>query len=241
MKKYRYVASCNFTLFYPELSVRVQDYLKTRPDMDIVRCCTDRYKVKEFEDKMAPSVAQQWKDTTHYTEFDKDTAMVSICQNCTSVFQESQPDIKVLSLWEYILDYVPDFPYPDYSGMKVTVQDCWRQYDNEAQQAAVRALLHKMNIEFFELKENHADTKYCGVTTLRPTPKRNLVMAPKRYKENACGFFAPHTPEEQQAYMENYCKQITTEAVVSYCHYCAQGFNLVGQKNYHLAELLFKG
>ena len=86
---------------------------------------------------------------------------------------------------------------------------------------------------------NHAATTYCGVTTLRPTPKRNLVMAPKRYTENARGFFELHTSEEQQAYMEEHCKQITTEAVVAYCHYCTQGFNLVGQKNYHLAELLF--
>ena len=30
------------------------------------------------------------------------------------------------------------------------------------------------------------------------------------------------------------------DAVVGYCHYCTQGFNRVGKKNYHLAELLFK-
>lgn len=240
MEKFRYVASCNFTLFYPELSLRIQDFLSQRPDVDIIRCCTDRYKVKEFEDKMPAEVSQQWKETTHYTAFDEDTAMVSVCQNCTSVFQESQPDIKVLSLWEYLLDYVPDFPYPDYGGIKMTLQDCWRQYDNEAQQEAVRALMRKMNIEIVELSANRADTRYCGVTTLRPTPKRNLIMAPQRYVEHASGFFEPHTEEEQKEYMEEYCKQITTDAVVAYCHYCTQGFNLVGQKNFHLAELLFR-
>ena len=239
MKRFRYVASCNFTLFYPELSLRVQDYLSKRADVEIIRCCTDHYKIKEFEDKMPDCVSRRWKETVHYTAFDEDTIMVSVCQNCTSVFQESQPDIEVLSLWEYILEYVPDFPFPDYGGVKMTLQDCWRQHDNEAQQNAVRELLHRMNIDVVELKENRAETKYCGTTTLRATPKRNLVMAPKRYVENAKGFFEPHTPEEQEAYMAEYCRQITTEAIVGYCHYCTQGFNLVGQKNYHLAELLF--
>ncbi|MCH5235917.1 MAG: hypothetical protein J1E16_11540 [Muribaculaceae bacterium] len=121
--------------------------------------------------------------------FDKDTTMISVCQNCTSIFQESQHDIKVISLWEYILNNVPDFLYPDYGGEKMTLQDCWRQHDNEDQQKAGRELLKKMNIEVVELEENHDKTIYCGTTTLQPTPKRNLVMAPNRYVDNAKGFF----------------------------------------------------
>ncbi|MCH5235918.1 MAG: hypothetical protein J1E16_11545 [Muribaculaceae bacterium] len=50
MEKFKYIASCNFTLFYPELSRKVQDVMHTRPDVDIIHCCTDRYKVKEFEE-----------------------------------------------------------------------------------------------------------------------------------------------------------------------------------------------
>ncbi len=240
MNKFKYVASCNFTLYYPELSLKVQEFMSRQPGVEIIRCCTKSYKVKEFEDKMPECAADKWRGIEHYSDFDDDTAMVSVCQNCTSIFQETQPDVMVLSLWEYILEYVQDFPYPDYGGIRMTLQDCWRQHDNKAQQNAVRELLQRMNIEVVELHENRDKTKYCGTTTLRATPQRNLVMAPKRYVENAQGFFEPHTPKEQKAYMEEYCKQITTDAVVGYCHYCTQGFNLVGQKNYHLAELLFK-
>ena len=58
MKKncFRYIASCVFTRDYPELSLRIQDYLKQRFDMEIIRCCAEKYKVKQFEDVMAPSV-----------------------------------------------------------------------------------------------------------------------------------------------------------------------------------------
>ena len=238
MKRFRYITSCNFTLFYPEWSARIQNYLEGR--MELIRCCTEKYRVRDFEDKMAPTVAEQWKRTPHYIAFDRDTCMVSICHNCTALFQEMHPDIEVISLWEYILNYVEDFPYPDFGGKEMTLQDCWRQHDNEAEQAAVRQLLHRMNIKPVELKESRTQTTYCGISTLRPAPKRNLILAPDRFVKKASGFFAPHSPEEQKTYMESYCKQIKTDAVVAYCHYCTQGFNLVGQENYHIGELLFR-
>ena len=53
--KYRYIASCVFTRDYPELSLRIQDYLKERFGMEIIRCCAEKYKVRQFEEVMAPS------------------------------------------------------------------------------------------------------------------------------------------------------------------------------------------
>ena len=58
MDKFRYVASCNFTLFYPELSRKIQDYFRTLPDIDIIRCCTKSYKIKDFEDRMPDEVKE---------------------------------------------------------------------------------------------------------------------------------------------------------------------------------------
>lgn len=50
--KYRYIASCIFTRDYPELSLRIQDYLKERFGMEIIRCCAEKYKVRQFEEVM---------------------------------------------------------------------------------------------------------------------------------------------------------------------------------------------
>lgn len=238
MKRFRYIASCNFSLFYPEWSIRIQNYLQGK--MEIIRCCTDKYRVKEFNDMMPDSIAEQWKQTTHYEDFDADTCMVSVCHNCTAIFQEMHPDIKVISLWEYILHHAEDFPYPNFGGVEMSVQDCWRQHDNEAEQTAVRQLLSKVNIKPVELAEHHAQTKYCGVSTLRPAPRRNLALAPRRFVRNAAGFFAPHSEQEHISYMQEHCRQIKTEYVVAYCHYCTQGFQLIRQPHYHLCELLFQ-
>ena len=54
--KYRYIASCVFTRDYPELSLRIQDYLKERFGIEIIRCCAEKYKVRQFEEVMAPAV-----------------------------------------------------------------------------------------------------------------------------------------------------------------------------------------
>ena len=236
---FRYIASCVFTRDYPELSLRIQDYLKQRFEIEIIRCCADKYKVKQFEDVMAPSVCERWKAMPHYIPFEPDTTMISICHNCSAVFQESHPDVKVLSLWEFILQYDADFLYPDYGGERMTIQDCWRQYDNCAEQDAVRELLRRMNIEVVEMAENREHTRFCGTSLYRPAPPRNLKMAPKRFVEDAEGMFVPHTEEEQKQLMKEHCRQYQTEHVVAYCHYCTEGLRLAGQPNYHIAELLF--
>lgn len=239
MKNYRYIASCLFTRDYPELSFRIQDYLKGKFGVEIIRCCADKYKVRQFEECMPDSIYQRWKDTIHFISFDRNTTMISICHNCTAIFQESQPEVEVVSLWEFILDNDPDFPFPDFKGERMTLQDCWRSYDNRKEQEAVRTLLRKMYIDIVELEDNREKTQFCGVSIYRPAPSRNLKMAPKRFVENASGLFLPHSQEEQQSLMEEYCKQYKTEKVVAYCHYCTEGLRTGGQMNFHLAELLF--
>lgn len=64
--KFRDIASCVFTRDYPELSLRIQDYLKQRFGMEIIRCCAGKYKVRQFEEVMAPSVCERWKATPHF-------------------------------------------------------------------------------------------------------------------------------------------------------------------------------
>ena len=129
--------------------------------------------------------------------------------------------------------------YPDYGCERMTIQDCWRQYDNQAEQAAVRELLRRMNIEVVEMAENREHTRFCGTSLYRPAPPRNLKMAPKRFVEDAEGMFVTHTEEEQKQLMEEHCQQYQTKKVVAYCHYCTEGLRLAGQPHYHIAELLF--
>ena len=104
----------------------------------------------------------------------------------------------------------------------------------------MRAILMKMNLVLHELPDNREKTDFCGVSTYRPSPKRNLELAPRRFVENAAGKFIPRTKEEQIDLMRDCCDRFHGENVVAYCHYCVEGLELGGASAKHLASLLFE-
>lgn len=238
MKKYFYVASCVFTEDEPLLSKKVQAYVSDKLSIPIMRCCTPKYKIQQFEERMPKWYQAEWQSIPHFKEYTNGT-MVSICHNCSAIFEEMYPNIQRMSIWELILQD-EKFSYPDYHGMKMTVQDCWRSRENVKEQNAVREIMKRMNIDIIELKENHTKTNFCGDSLYQKQPLRNPKLAPKRFIENAMGLFQEHTLEEKKKIMEKYCSAITTEKVVAYCHYCIRGLNLGGKEGIHLARLIFE-
>ncbi|SHI78249.1 hypothetical protein SAMN02745671_01653 [Anaerovibrio lipolyticus DSM 3074] len=234
-----FVAGCVFSEGEPELSRKVQAYVKDRFSLPVIRCCVAKYKVQEFEERMPEWYRDEWKSVKHYEDFPSGSTMVSICHNCSAIFEERHPEIQRQSIWELILED-DSFPYPNYHGESMTVQDCWRSKENCAEQDAVRELMRRMNINIVELAENREHTKFCGYSLYQPQPPRNAKLAPKRFVDGAKGLFAEHTEEEKKRLMVEHCSQISTDKVVAYCHYCIRGLNLGGKQGIHLARLLFE-
>jgi len=232
-----FVASCVFTREYPELGKKVFNYVAKRFSMPVMRCCVANYKTKEFEDAMPQWLRPEWSKLPAYIDISHDNTMVYICHNCSAIFQEQRPEIPILSFWELVL-LDEGFKFADYSKEKITVQDCWRSRDNQKEQDAVRTLLKKMNFEIVELEESRENTEFCGISLYSPAPERNLKLAPRRFVENAVGKFVPHSADEQKELMESHCAKITTDKVVTYCHYCTKGIQVGGKTSLHLAELI---
>lgn len=237
-ENYFYVASCNFTEEYPEISKKIMNYVKEKFNMPIIRCCVANYKVEEFENRMPENYREAWKKIPHYEKFPAGSTMISLCHNCSAIFEERHPEIKCLSLWELILKD-DNFSFPDFHGEKITVQDCWRSKENRSEQNAVREILKKMNIEIVELEENFERTKFCGYSLYQPQPPRNALLAPKRFVANAKEFFQEHSQAEKEQLMKKYCAQFSTEKIIAYCHYCVRGLKLGNVNGIHLAEILF--
>ena len=238
MSRY-YIASCLFTARFPQTSLAIQKYIATKPDIQIVRCCIPNFRIKENTDRIPDDEARgAWAQLPPSADYQPGDVAYSICPNCTNILGEQHEGLKVFSLWE-LIDSDPDFVFPDYAGMKATLQDCWRTRDQRGEQEAVRRLLDRMHIEYVEAAENHEHTEFCGSTLYREQPAKNAKFAPKHYVEQAKGKFEPHTPEEQVRIMRDYCKGYTTDTVVCYCHYCLEGLQQGGVNGIHIAHLLF--
>ena len=239
MGKMYYIASCVFTSGFPELSKKIQEHVEKRYDAEIVRCCVPNYRLKDFEDKMPEGELRAlWSALPDSGAFEAGDEVYSLCHNCNNIIEEMKPGVKVRSLWE-LLDGDDELMLPDHSGLTASVQDCWRAKDRACEQDAVRSLLRKMNIEIVELPENRDKTMFCGKSLYRPQPPRNPKLAPKHYVEGAKGLFVPHTEDEQNRLMEEYCAGIKTDTVVCYCHYCLEGLLAGGKDARHIAQLIF--
>lgn len=157
MGKYFYVASCAFTEEYPKLSKKIQNYITNKFDMPIIRCCTPSYRVKDYEGKMPEWYRKDWKNLEHFHSYEAGSTMVSICHNCSALYEEQYPEINRLSFWELLLRD-KDFVYPDLHDEEITLQDCWRSRENSAEQAAVRQILQRMHVKIVEMpKKSRTD------------------------------------------------------------------------------------
>lgn len=211
-----YFPSCKFKVGYPETSKKMAEYVNERFGMTITGCCRGNLEMLSEED-----------------------TAICICNTCAAFCDESSKASKVISILEIIAND-KKFPFPDYKGEEITIQDCWRTYDKRSVQDAVRKLMQKMNVHVVELPENFEKTRYCGISLLQPLLAYFENFAPKRFIKDAPNeLFLPHTDEEKMMQMRVHCAELTTDRVACYCKACADGLNLGGKKAVHMMELLF--
>ena len=206
--------SCKFTDFSPEASKRMADYMHERFGMTVMGCCRPAH-----------------------TSLTSDDTVAVVCNTCQAICLEDSP-AHVESVWELIRSD-DEFPFPNFHGERLALQDCWRSRDRIAEQDAVREVLKRMNVSVVELPENRTSTTFCGTSLYQALPAENARLAPKRFVEHAHGVFTPKSKEEQKRLMEEHCAQIPTEKVVCYCVPCTRGIRLGGKHGMHLADMLF--
>ena len=206
---------CQIKKDYPEASKKLAEYIQSKRPVEVVGCCR----------------------VDHGKSTQADTALV-VCNNCANIIAESGDPGSIAFVWE-IIDNDPDFPFPDYHGEKMTIQDCWLAVEKRHVQDTIRSLMRKMNIQVVELPENHEKTTFCGMNLTAECNPSNAKLAPKRYVEEGGHMFHPMSPEERQAYFTDYCKQFTTEKVVCYCKSCRGALLAGGADARHILQLLF--
>ena len=117
-----YFPSCNFTKASPKAARRLRSYLKEK--MPVAGCCR--------------------VDNTPYPAGDK---ALYFCQACRETL-EQKPGNQLIpeNLFVWLLEQA-DFPWPDYRGLTVNVQDCWRDRRHPEVFDAARGCLAKMGVK----------------------------------------------------------------------------------------------
>lgn len=206
-----YLPSCKFKAGFPDTSKKLQAFLSSE-GVTITGCCKPSQKM-----------------------FAEGDTVLNNCCTCALITEEKSPFVTSKSLYEYLLDD-PAFPWPDYGGERITVQDCWRARDHRAEQEAIRECLRRMNIVPVELAENFEKAEFDG--TWRFAPKiMQEKFAPVAFGEiNRTGII-PVPEEEWEQRMRDHVSQYTTDLVVCYCNACLAGVKLGGANGVHILEL----
>ena len=207
--------SCKIKADFPAESEDVRRYLEEQHGVTTTGCC------KPCRTQLT----------------DADQAVV-ICNNCAAIVEESSAAPTLTYVWE-LIDQDTNFPFPDHSGMQVTVQDCWAARERRSMQEAIRSLLRKMNVTIVEQEEDFDKTRFHGHALLAPCFPGNAKLIPRRYENGNSPMFTPMTGEEQHAYFQRHAQKLPTEKAVCSCKYCRDGIDACGKTGVHILQLLF--
>ena len=89
------------------------------------------------------------------------TQVISTCPGCDKRYRTNYEDSSNVALWE-ILAVSDFFPFPDYSGKKMSIIDACPTCDQVRVHDAVRVVLNKMNITLIEPKNTRTKSTCCG-------------------------------------------------------------------------------
>lgn len=208
-----YIPGCDVLRNHPEAGKCALDYMKKKGISEGPCCRKDLSSLK-----------------------DGDT-LITNCTQCNLIFAERVPKVKIISLYEYLLNE-SDYEWKDFHGETMTLQDCWRMRHNPSIHDAVRKCLSSMNVTVTELPKNREEADFCGVWLNSPPAPDCVEVAPETFAE-----LEKHrvilTPEEQKRRMTEYVTQLHTERTIVYCNGCEKGIRLGGGNPLHMIEMLF--
>ncbi|MBQ1367861.1 MAG: hypothetical protein IIY45_07200 [Firmicutes bacterium] len=203
-----YFPSCNFTKMAPTAAKAIRSYLAEK--MQVAGCCR--------VDKLA---------------YEEGLTGLYFCQACRETLENRVPGkYQLKNLFEYLVDD-KDFPWPDYSGLTATVQDCWRDRNHPEIHETVRTALAKMKVRVIEMEENREKAVYCGNIHFEPHKPENILLM-EQYKDKPL-VLAPE--EVQKKLFEEQAEKYPCDNVITYCNRCTLCIRTVGVNGIHLMEL----
>lgn len=192
MTKTYFNPGCGLSIYKPEMEERILDFLnKNYKEVELHKICCH-----------------------HDPQLEAGSMIINVCAGCDRRFRSLYEGITTKSLYE-IIDELEGFPYPDYSGLKISVHDPCPIREKPQVHEAVRSILRKMNIEIVET-EFHGTRSIC------------------------CGDdFYPSLPIDQiQTHMHKRAQSMPCDEVCVYCISCIKSMHIGGKTPRHLLDLM---
>ena len=150
-------------------------------------------------------------------ELEEETCIITPCTTCNNRYRTLYKDKNCTS--SYFLATLAEsetFPFPDYQGMNMSIQDTCSGRTDDLYLNAIRKLLKRMNINIVEAERSGKRGKCCGQTLYGKAPQ-----------------------EKVETFMKNRAQEMPAENVVVYCASCIQGISLGNKKARFIIDLLF--
>lgn len=202
-----YFPSCNFNTADPLTAEKLMHYLTEKKGLQAAGCCR-----------------------TDKTDYSQETGLY-FCQACRETLE---PQMALENLYVYLAED-PDFFWPDHRGMKVVVQDCWRDREHPEIMRAVRTMLTRMNIVYTETEESFEKTVFCGNLHFEAKKPENLKLL-EAYSDKQI-WQMPAEVERQL--MREQVEKLEGQQVVTYCNRCTKLLKENGADVIHVLDLAF--
>lgn len=149
----------------------------------------------------------------HKPDISPDTRILTPCVACMDVYEKRGYTV------EFLLSDIArsnDFPFPDYGGMTMSIQDtCYARKRPDVHQT-IRLLLERMNIRIVEPQATCSHSKCCGQT-----------------------FYGKIDTSKVEDLMRKRANEMPCENVVVYCSSCIVSMMVGGKKPRYILDLLF--
>lgn len=145
----------------------------------------------------------------------EDVRIITPCTTCAQQYIKNYPQCTV----EFFLTTLAEsdvFPFPDYGGVKMSVQDTCSARSDSSYLATVRKLMQRMNIQIVEAEKSGVRSKCCGQTFYGKLPNEKVV-----------------------AFMKMRAEEMPVEDVVVYCASCIMSMIIGGKRPRYILDLLF--
>ncbi|HEX2694714.1 MAG TPA: (Fe-S)-binding protein [Acidobacteriota bacterium] len=143
------------------------------------------------------------------------TEVVNVCPGCDKRYRNNYPDASTVSIWE-VLAESETFPFPDYDGSEMSINDACPTRERTGVHDAVRTLLVRMNIRVVEPERTRTHGICCGDS-----------------------FYGEIPTDDMKRLMAKRASEMPAEDVVVYCVSCAKAMFIGGKRPRYLVDLLF--